>query len=215
MGRGPGPHVTWLHTLTGSSWHSCLTGFSTGPGGPGEVMGKLRQREATPLLAGAVGGWTQPTDPHTDLFLLCSLDWRQGCPQRCVRVCVCVCKRAAHSGVCMCVCVRKGCPTAVCVCVRVCVCACMPVCLCPYVCFHVCECVCVNACAHVFAHACMGVFPWFYVCMPACLCLGLHTCWSLCALVCTCACVCVCVSVPLPGSVCTAVFSHVFGMLCR
>ena len=158
MGRGPGPHVTWLHALTGSSWHSCLAGFSTGPGGPGEVMGKLRQREATPLLAGAVGGWTQPTDPHTDLFLLCSLDWRQGCPQRCVRVCVCVCvqkgcpqwcvrvcmcaKGLPHSSVCVCACVRvcvKGLPHS-----SVCVCACVRACLC--VCVLMCVFTCVNVC---------------------------------------------------------------------
>ena len=54
-------------------------------------MGKLRQREATPLLAGTVGGWTQQTDLHTDLFLLCSLDCERAAPQQCACVCVCVC----------------------------------------------------------------------------------------------------------------------------
>ena len=72
-------------------------------------MGKLRQREATPLLAGTVGGWTQQTDLHTDLFLLCSLDCERAAPQQCacVCVCVCVCERATpQQCVCVCVCVH-------------------------------------------------------------------------------------------------------------
>ena len=94
MGHGPGPHVTWLHVLASSSWHSGPAGFSTGPGGQ-EVMGKLRQREGKPLLAGTVGDWTQHTDPHTDLFLLGSLDWRKGDP---TAVCVFVYVRACEIG---------------------------------------------------------------------------------------------------------------------
>ena len=161
VGRGPGPHVTWLHTLTGSSWHSCLTGFSTGPGGPGEVMGKLRQREATPLLAGAVGGWTQPTDPHTDLFLLCSLDWRQGCPQRCVRVCVCVCAKGLPTVVCACVCVCERAAPQQCVCVCVCACVCeraapqQCVCVCVCACVRACLCVCVLMCVFTCVNVCV------------------------------------------------------------
>ena len=86
-------------------------------------MGKLRQREATPLLAGTVGGWTQQTDLHTDLFLLCSLDCERAAPQQCACVCVCVC---------VCVCERATPQQCVCVCVRACLCVCALMCVFTY-----------------------------------------------------------------------------------